>query len=377
MSRSRSKRTSRTRTRSRSEGRGQPGPDSGRHTTRRLGDRDAECKQEQLELEETEKKLLLMLLRSNGRSKETRQVCILGTVRPPGRAPGPGMSAAMSGEPSAEVPQPGSSKYDYVKVRVGLSDRHYYVLSRYLVSRVLTATKVRPSTPVDGPIGRTATLTAAAWPHRLEPGAGPLHGRHPNRVGAQEGTRRPGDARHDAGGHGRGAVHHSQEPWLRRRNLTPLPHGVQVCGGQPLPPPSVTLFTPLLWPFVLLLRTAPSFHHQRIPLIVLIGGAACVGKSTLATQLAERLNLSSVLQTDVAYALMASITQAATTGQGVTASAPRPSLRRQAAALVPDADEVAVLTALYDHECALVERGAAETLPSRSKAARRWYNNLT
>ena len=38
--------------------------------------------------------------------------------------------------------QPGSSKYDFVKVRVRLSERHYYVLSRFLVSRVLSATKV-------------------------------------------------------------------------------------------------------------------------------------------------------------------------------------------------------------------------------------------
>jgi 2-phosphoglycerate kinase len=30
-------------------------------------------------------------------------------------------------------------------------------------------------------------------------------------------------------------------------------------------------------------------------------GTACVGKSTLATQLAERLNLSAVLQTDLVY----------------------------------------------------------------------------
>jgi len=35
-----------------------------------------------------------------------------------------------------------SSKYDFVKVRVWLSSRHYYVLSRFLISRVLTAIKV-------------------------------------------------------------------------------------------------------------------------------------------------------------------------------------------------------------------------------------------
>ena len=37
------------------------------------------------------------------------------------------------------------SKYDFVKVRVNLSDRHYYILSRFLISRVLMATRVAPS----------------------------------------------------------------------------------------------------------------------------------------------------------------------------------------------------------------------------------------
>lgn len=34
------------------------------------------------------------------------------------------------------------TKYDFVKVRVNLSDRHYYILSRFLISRVLMATKI-------------------------------------------------------------------------------------------------------------------------------------------------------------------------------------------------------------------------------------------
>jgi 2-phosphoglycerate kinase len=42
-----------------------------------------------------------------------------------------------------------------------------------------------------------------------------------------------------------------------------------------------------------------SLHHQRIPLVILIGGAGSVGKSTLATQLAERLNLTNTLKTDL------------------------------------------------------------------------------
>lgn len=47
--------------------------------------------------------------------------------------------------------KPSFSKYDFVKVRVWLSDEHYYVLSRFLVSRVLTSIKVRvclPSLPL-------------------------------------------------------------------------------------------------------------------------------------------------------------------------------------------------------------------------------------
>jgi len=41
-----------------------------------------------------------------------------------------------------DVHKHSSSKYDFVKVRVWLSNRHYYVLSRFLMSRVLTAIKV-------------------------------------------------------------------------------------------------------------------------------------------------------------------------------------------------------------------------------------------
>lgn len=42
--------------------------------------------------------------------------------------------------------------------------------------------------------------------------------------------------------------------------------------------------------------TAFRFHHQRVPLVILVCGTACVGKSTIATQLAQRLNLPNVLQ---------------------------------------------------------------------------------
>jgi len=42
-------------------------------------------------------------------------------------------------------------------------------------------------------------------------------------------------------------------------------------------------------------------------MIILISGPRCVGKSTLATKLAERLNLPNIVKTDTVYDLMCSI----------------------------------------------------------------------
>lgn len=52
------------------------------------------------------------------------------------------------------------------------------------------------------------------------------------------------------------------------------------------------------------------FHHQRVPLVILVCGTACSGKSTIATQLAQRLNLPNVLQTDMVYELLRTSTDA-------------------------------------------------------------------
>jgi 2-phosphoglycerate kinase len=47
-----------------------------------------------------------------------------------------------------------------------------------------------------------------------------------------------------------------------------------------------------------------DFHHLRIPLVILLGGTLCIGKSTTATRLADCLNLPSVLNTNVIFELM-------------------------------------------------------------------------
>ncbi|KAL4152390.1 hypothetical protein PRNP1_009321 [Phytophthora ramorum] len=53
-------------------------------------------------------------------------------------------------------------------------------------------------------------------------------------------------------------------------------------------------------------RMMSRFHRNRVPLLIMLAGTACIGKSTLATKLADRLNLSSVLQTDLIFELMCS-----------------------------------------------------------------------
>ena len=49
---------------------------------------------------------------------------------------------------------------------------------------------------------------------------------------------------------------------------------------------------------------SPRFFRKRIPFLVLIFGAPCMGKSIIATYLAERLNISNVLQTDIVKMMM-------------------------------------------------------------------------
>lgn len=52
--------------------------------------------------------------------------------------------ALEEAEDKSKPPRRTSSKYDFVKVKVWIGENsdHYYVLSRFLVSRMLTVTKV-------------------------------------------------------------------------------------------------------------------------------------------------------------------------------------------------------------------------------------------
>ena len=76
----------------------------------------------------------------------------------------------------------------------------------------------------------------------------------------------------------------------------------------------------------------------------MVMGTGCVGKSTLATQLAERLNLSAVLQTDLVYEVIRQVAQSEEDGPRVKA------LYRKFGT-----DEE--FTKEFERECALVRGG--------------------
>ncbi|KAK7312089.1 hypothetical protein VNO77_35667 [Canavalia gladiata] len=154
--------------------------------------------------------------------------------------------------PSVRLPtRNASSKYDFVKVKVWLGDNadHYYVLSRFLLSRMLTVTKIPNHVAVKIALELKKLLIDNSL---LDVSQSDLEA---NLFKLME--RR---------GYG--------EEYINRYKMM------------------------------------TRFHHQRVPLVILVCGTACVGKSTIATQLAQRLNLPNVLQTDMVYELLRTSTDA-------------------------------------------------------------------
>ncbi|CAD5335536.1 unnamed protein product [Arabidopsis thaliana] len=163
---------------------------------------------------------------------------------------------SFSSVPSS--PRNASSKYDFVKVKVWLGDNadHYYVLSRFLVCRMLTVTKIPNHEAIKISLELKKLLIDNSL---LDVSQSDLE---TNLFKLME--RR---------GYG--------EEYINRYNMM------------------------------------TKFHHQRVPLVILVCGTACVGKSTIATQLAQRLNLPNVLQTDMVYELLRTATDAPLTSTPV------------------------------------------------------------
>ncbi|KAG2392670.1 hypothetical protein C9374_011395 [Naegleria lovaniensis] len=135
-----------------------------------------------------------------------------------------------------------SSKYDFVKVRVGL-ENHYYILSRFIVSRILTVIQVKYKDSIKIALELKKTLVDL------------------------------------------NLLNIPQEELEKQLFDIMRKYGY---GDQ-----TITRY-----------KLMSLFHHKRIPLLILVFGTGCVGKSTLATQLGERLNTPNVVQTDVVLDLI-------------------------------------------------------------------------
>ncbi|KAF0746477.1 hypothetical protein AaE_008111 [Aphanomyces astaci] len=170
------------------------------------------------------------------------------------------------------------SKYDFVKVRVWVGD-HFYVLSRYLVSRALVSTKINSRDAVTISLELKKTLVDLAL------------------------------------------TDIEQEQFENFLYKTMLVYGY----GES---------------HVECYRMMSSFHRNRTPLLIILAGTSCLGKSTLATKLADRLNLSSVLQTDLIFELMCNFSGKSETSLSDTVFA---------------SDEA--LLAQYTEDCSIVRKG--------------------
>nr|GMD55566.1 2-phosphoglycerate kinase [Ipomoea batatas] len=144
-----------------------------------------------------------------------------------------------------------SSKYDFVKVKVWLGENanHYYVLSRFLLSRMLTVTKIPNHVAIKIALELKKLLVDNSL---LDVSQSDLEA---NLFKLME--RR---------GYG--------EEYINRYKMM------------------------------------TRFHHQRVPLVILVCGTACVGKSTISSLLAQRLNLPNVLKTEMVYELLRTSTDA-------------------------------------------------------------------
>ncbi|KAK1305811.1 hypothetical protein QJS10_CPA10g00893 [Acorus calamus] len=186
-----------------------------------------------------------------------------------------------------------SSKYDFVKVKVWLGDNadHYYVLSRFLLSRMLTVTKIPNHVAIKIALELKKLLIDNSL---LDVSQSDLEA---NLFKLME--RR---------GYG--------EEYINRY------------------------------------RMMTRFHHQRVPLVILVCGTACAGKSTIATQLAQRLNLPNVLQTDMVYELLRTSTDAPLVSNPVWAR---------------DFNSPEELITEFCRECRIVRKGLAGDLKKAMK----------
>ncbi|CAH0491020.1 unnamed protein product [Peronospora farinosa] len=188
------------------------------------------------------------------------------------------VSQELNHQQSEVVVRRNQSKYDFVKVRVWVED-HVYVLSRYLLCRALVSAKINSRDAVQISLDLKRTLVDL----------------NITDIGQEQ-----------------------FEDFLYKTMLVFSYGEAQIS----------------------CYRMMSSFHRNRVPLLIMLAGTACIGKSTLATKLADRLNLSSVLQTDLIFELMCNFSGQKKTSYITT--------------VFPSTDD---LIAEYQKECDVVRKG--------------------
>lgn len=56
--------------------------------------------------------------------------------------------------------------------------------------------------------------------------------------------------------------------------------------------------------FVQRYQMISTFYQKRLPFIIYVAGTECMGKSTLVTQLGDRINISNIVQTSIVAKVM-------------------------------------------------------------------------
>lgn len=139
-----------------------------------------------------------------------------------------------------------SSKYDVVKLKVHLSSAHYYILSRFLLSKMLMFCRI----PEDAAVRISLDVK-----------------------------------KHFVNGEQTSITQEELAAYLQEAMMA---HGFSAAHTN-------------LFPVV------TQFHTERIPLVVLLAGPACRGKTTLGHLLSERVNCSTIINTEVLHDITSSI----------------------------------------------------------------------
>jgi len=172
------------------------------------------------------------------------------------------------------------SKYDFVKIKV-LIAQHYYIFSRFLVSRILTLIKIQQKDAIKITLNLKKYLVDE---NKLE----------------------------------------IEQPKLEEylfKIMTSFGYGGN---------------------YIERYKMISRFYAKRVPLLILVAGTGCIGMSTLVTQLAERINVSNILQTSVTYKMMRSI---------------NPQFEFGVNFFERDGLEEEELIKIYDNNCRLVRKG--------------------